>query len=79
MPEAASQPHRKTLTTISHNDLTLEFSRDRGEQRLTIAQPTKHALTCDDHQIIVLPLWAILEIRDYCAQYLPMPPGDYMR
>lgn len=71
MPEAPSQPQRKTLTTISHDDLTLEFSRDRGEQRLAITDGHGESYK----GFVTLPLWAILEIRDYCAQHLPMMSG----
>ena len=71
--EAPSQPIRKTTTVIEHDDITLEFTKDRGEQRLKIVQETvlNAALSRTTTDTVVLPLWAILEIRDYCARHLP--------
>jgi hypothetical protein len=74
----ASSPQRKTTTTIDYDGLTLEFSKNRGEMRLRLEQDTSaygpdgEVLGAPSGKIITLPLWAILEIRDWCAVNLPM-------
>lgn len=72
MESQNQSPYRKTVTTISHDDLTLEFFKDRGEMRLKIDQGAPYG--------VVLPLWALLEIRDWCAVNLPsMGPPEFTR
>jgi hypothetical protein len=66
-------PARITTTTIKGNDLTLSFTKTRGDLVLTIdidEEPGRGSVR--------LPLWAIREIRDYCAKEFPPlgPPNE---
>jgi hypothetical protein len=68
----ASRPQRKTTTIVSYDDITLEFSKDQyGPDGVVIGMPSGKSVT--------IPLWAIVEIRDWCANNLPMiaPPEAY--
>jgi hypothetical protein len=78
-------PERETRTSIKGNDLTLTFTKTRGNLSLDLHEDTSmvHAETGavigdPTMKSMRLPLWAIREIRDYCAKEFPPlgPPNE---